>query len=244
MRTFVLVALLATGLLIFGCTYSANYNYNASANGSAAMNESGSVPSEPSMNETAPPMNESSPAMNTTEQPAMNESGAMPSENATGGEAMPSGDVTGKTYEDLLMGGVPAKCTLTVHEDAGDRNLVLYFDGNGNMTADEASTGLADCPSAVMVYKGDIANGGKLYASCPGHTDMLGKDFETDNPCAWHSMDVLAEYGGLGSSSLGFGFENESYSTPSLDSAQASDYSCQPWTVDASKFDLNGFVCS
>ncbi len=234
MKLLLVLALLATGMLLLGCTYSANYSYNTSMNASAnktpAQNASnGAGPQAPS--NAGQPSNENAPTANET---------APPSSEPVTPPAAP-GDLTGKNYTDLLLSGYASQCTTTLHILDKDTSLKLYFDGKGNMTYIEGATGLKECPSANMVYKGDLANGGMLYATCPGHESFLGSDFKTDSPCAWRSMNISAEFGGIGSSSLGFGTENETYSTPLID--WASSFSCQPWNVDSSKFDVKGFVC-
>src|SRR5512143_2247866 len=228
MKPLLVLALLATGMLFLGCTYSANYSYNTSVNASTNKTPAGG-------NATPPPAQGTSSGSNVSGNPPSpaNESPSPPPQAPR--------DLTGKNYTDLLLSGFASQCSAAIRAEGKIISLKLYFDGKGNMTYEEAATGLKECPSASMVYKGDLANGGKLYATCPGHQAFLGSDFKTDSPCAWMSMDVSAEYGGIGSSSLGFGSENETYSTPPIDWAPS--FSCQPWTLDSSKFDVKGFVC-
>ncbi len=237
MRMLLALALLATGMLLLGCTYSANYSYNGTV-GSANK----TPPAQGTANETTAPGGNAPPAQGTA-----NETSNPPTTNETAAPSNPvsppaaPGDLSGKNYTDLLLSGFASQCTSTLHILDKDTNLKLYFDGKGNMTYLEGATGLKECPSAIMVYKGDLANGGMLYATCPGHESFLGSDFKTDTACAWRSMNISAEYGGIGSSSLGFGTENETYSTPLID--WATSFDCQPWTPDGSKFDVKGFVC-
>jgi hypothetical protein len=247
MRIFMILALLASGLLIFGCTYSANYEANGSVNASTG----------PSANESA-----NMPSVNGTPGPEMNGSeggmpqpsgGAAPEPSADSGSAMPEpdtgvsggaqADLSGKTVDDLLELGTASQCTVTLQEDTKTRNLKLYFDGKGSLREEEADTGDAACPSNVVVYTGGSENG-TLYTTCPGHTDVLGTKFGTHEQCEWRSMEVSAEWGGPGSAVLGFlTSDTESFDTPYLNSADASAYDCQPWTADPSKFEVRGFVC-
>lgn len=237
MRMLLVLALIATGLLLLGCTYSANYAYNGSMN--ASTNK---TPTASGGNAQGTGSNASAPeAGQGTSNGGSNPSGTTNQTAPPSNPPAAPGDLNGKNYTDLLLSGFASQCTTTLKLEEKTISLKLYFDGKGNMTYEEADTGLKECPSAAMVYKGDLANGGKLYATCPGHQAFLGSDFKTDSPCAWRSMDISAEYGGIGSSSLGFGSENETYSTPPIDWAPA--FSCQPWALDRSKFDIKGFVC-
>ncbi len=145
------------------------------------------------------------------------------------------------TFTNLLLSGSPTQCSVSYARGKKSIALNMFFDGNGSIRVEEPNTGSSDCPSALLIYKGDIANGGTFYLSCPGNNAILGTDFMHGNaPCDWDSMDVSAKYGSIGNAMMGFG----SYGSPALGGAAASDYICQPWTSDSSKFTVAGHVCS
>ncbi len=228
MKSFtVLLAVAAIGLLIAGCTTTVEYSANASANGSeggagGAGTQGGAA------------------------QPAGTGGAAAPGE-ADGQETgtppadEPAQGISGKTYSDLLGSGSGSQCTVSYKDENGAAaSLKLYFDGQNSLRM-EQGTAYADCPLAVMVYRGDSSGNGMLYLTCPNHEEeALGTEFGTHEPCDWQSMDVEIEWGGIGTSSRGL--EN-GYSSPMLEYLDSPEYTCQPWATDASLFETPGYVC-
>ncbi len=241
-----MVALLAIGLSISGCTYHADYNYTGNVSVGNASNASVPHPNAtpPSGGQPAAPSGGTQPAENNTGVAGGSGTQPSPPENATqpsGGNASPSGpDLTGKTYRDLINSGSPSQCSMSYQSESGKMDLSLYFDGNGRMRIEQPATGASDCPSAVLVFRGDASGNGTLYFNCPGTPDALGHDFKTDNACAWDSMEISTDYGGIGGASIGL----SNYSSPSLEYVQSPVYECRGWSLDPTKFDTPGFVCS
>lgn len=236
-----ILVLLAAGMLVFGCTYSTQNSVNYSAgNSNDSAGASGGT------------QNPSGGANSGAAQPSGTSGGTGPSTagagtSGTGTPAAtepgntPSPDLSGKIYSDLIGSGTASQCTVSYTSEAdGAVVLKIYFDGKNNMRI-EQPTGYPDCPSAVMVYKGDSSGNGMLYLSCPGHNEeALGQKFGTHEQCVWQTMEIEEQWGGIGTSSRGI--EN-GYSTPSLEYLPSPVYNCQSWTLDNSKFDTSGFVC-
>ncbi len=221
-----MAALLA--ILLSGCTYSSQYNVSAGNNSTVSASQpSAPVPEQPAANGTAPQPSGSGSPQDTT-QPA-------------GAPSTPPGtDLSGKTFSDLINSGYPSRCSLAFQNSSGGAvSLELFFDGKGSMRMEQASTGSVTCPAAALVFKGDSEGNGTLYLSCPGDASALGKDFSTDTPCAWNAWNISSTYGGVGSATMGI----NDYQSPMIGDEPASDYSCQPWTLDSTKFDTPGFAC-
>lgn len=240
MKGFVLIlACLASGMLLFGCTYSAESSVNNSASGSADAPASGGSqnPSGGASSGASPP---SGTGGNT--QPATGGSGSggtAPPEPQAGGSA--AIDMSGKGYSDLVGVGSGSRCAVSYKSETGaPLELALYFDGKHNIRM-EQETGYSDCPEAVVVYKGDSSGNGMLYTTCPGHEEeALGQMFGTHEQCYWKAMDIEEQWGGIGTSSLGL---EDGYSTPMIEYLDSPQYGCQSWTPEPSKFETPGFVC-
>ncbi len=240
----VLLVLLAAGMLVFGCTYSAQSSANYSTGGpneTAGASASGGTqsPSGGASSGATQPSGTTSGGSN----PPLTGTDATGAGTPAGTEPAitPSPELSGKVYSDLIGSGAASRCTVSYTSEAdGVAVLNLYFDGKNNMRM-EQQTKYADCPSAVMVYKGDSSGNGMLYLSCPGHNEeALGVKFATHEQCEWQTMEIEKQWGGIGTSSLGIG---NGYMTPSLEYLPSPVYSCQSWALDSSKFETPGFVC-
>jgi len=223
----VILVLLAAGMLVFGCTYSAQSSANYSTGGSNETSGATQPSGAASGGSNPPPTGSNATGSGT---PA-----------ATEPAITPSPELSGKDYSDLVGMGSASRCAVAYTDDTGNpATLDIYFSGNNKMRM-EQQTKFADCPSAVMVYKGDSSGNGMLYLTCPGHEEeALGLKFATHEVCQWQTMEIEQQWGGIGTSSLGIG---GGYMTPSLEYLTEPVYSCQSWTLDASKFETPGFVC-
>jgi len=197
-----------------GCTYSSEYE----AGGTAQAEASGSAQAQPQAQAAEP---------------------APEPQAAAQGDGI---DRSGLAYAGLLSLGNVSRCDVTLHSLEGDRQLLMLMDGKGMLRIDEAQTGSAECSHLVVVFKVDSEENGMLYTKCQGSPDALGTEFGTHERCDWISMDVEAQWGGVGSTVRGIQLpDGSNIGTPFLD--QLSDYSCSAWDVDASQFDTSGYVC-
>jgi hypothetical protein len=215
------VLLVMGALLLFGCTTHYEADYNASINGSAGSQNVTTVPSG------AQPTG----AMNTTPPTGTSPPITPPSSGA---------DLSGKNYTELLLLGSPSQCSVTFSNDQRAYDIALFFDGKGSMRVEDPKTNDPECPLNVMIFKGDMANGGVAYMNCPTNKGLLGNEFGTDTPCDWLSTDISSKYGGIGSFSWGI----VSYTTLPLDMVSDDGYACKPWAAESSKFDTPGHACA
>jgi hypothetical protein len=229
MRGATIVVLLAIGLLVFGCTgpqAQANTSGSAGANtgGNGAMaNESGSAMG----GEGQGMVNESGNAMGGEGQ-GMNGSGTATGGTTTGGSAGTGGnDYAGLDYAALLALGVPLQCDVTTTASGKTTQMKMYVNSQGVVRVEVPDDTSGLCDSNVMVMKDK-----KLYMGCMGSQVVQG--------CDWLEFAASAnESAGAGAGSSGSG-----YSAPNLNDSSATDFNCQPWVLDASKFDTPGKVCN
>jgi hypothetical protein len=225
MRYLILLALSAIGLLTLGCTYSAEY-------GAEGVEETQTPGSGQTGSPSAQAAAEADPQA-PSDQPVLNQQDA-PSDDGI--------DRSGMAYDDLLMLGSGSRCDVVLHSEEGDRRLDMLFDGEGMMRIDEDATGNPFCPHLLVIFNVDSKENGFQYVNCPGYPDAIGTEFGTDTKCDWQSMEVEAEWGGVGSTIRGLLLPDDSrLDTPYLD--QTSDYSCSAWNVDASQFEVPGYIC-
>lgn len=250
-KTLSLLAILVIAMFVFGCTSSGNYSANYSTGNtsntttppapSVSQNTSATTPTGTSQPTGTPSSGTTPSGTSPSVSNATSGTGAGAGTQTSGPTTPPSADLSGKNYSGLINTGTPSQCTLTYSPSSGGQiKLNLYFDGRGSMRMEQPNTGLSDCPSTVLVFKGDSTGNGTLFFTCPENKSMLGTDFNTDAACDWTTMGISTEYGGIGESTIGAG----DYSSPMIGDEPASEYICQPWTLDSSKFSTPGFVCN
>jgi hypothetical protein len=233
----VILVLLATGMLVFGCTYSTQNSVNYSAGGNATGAGSSGGSQGPAGSGTGAAGGASDASSGGTDTGGSGDTAQAEPQTAESAAI----DMAGKDYSDLIGTGSGSQCTVAYKSETGaPEELTLYFDGKHNIRM-EQDTGYSDCPESVMVYKGDPMGNGRLYVTCPGHEEeALGQKFATHEVCEWQSMEIEEQWGGIGSASRGL---ESGYSTPMLEYLQEPAYSCTEWAVDSSKFGTPGFVC-
>ncbi len=134
----------------------------------------------------------------------------------------------GLGYTALLALGVPIQCKITENSTTS----TLYMDGKGKVRV-EGSGGSGNCSTSVA-----IMNGNKVDISCVGSQVMPGCDWlEIETNSSTNASAGNPSQGGPGSMA-------SDNSAPDLNALSSTQFNCQPWIEDSSKFVVSGKACN
>ena len=127
---------------------------------------------------------------------------------------------TNKGYKDLLEVPIPLSCKVRMTTSGITVDARVYIKAKNMVRVEVDFPSQASCKQILSIYNTD-----KVYTSC---TDGVLYPSSKNKDCKWLGVSATA--------------------TNSLDSdlskVPPADISCTPWTVDDSKFDIVGRVCS
>lgn len=133
----------------------------------------------------------------------------------------PTTDLTGKSYEALVLLGIPLECNIESTYQGQTTTMKVYLKGSQEIRNEISTPESESCTKMVGILKQ-----GKYYIGCAQGTLFPG--------CDWLSIDqqTTESAGATG------------YDAPDYSDVPSSKISCLPWVYDASKFTTTGKVCS
>lgn len=131
----------------------------------------------------------------------------------------PTTDLAGKSYEALVLLGIPLECNIESTYQGQTTTMKVYMKGSQEIRNEIVVSG-SQCTKMVGILKQ-----GNYYLGCLEGTLFPG--------CDWLSMSQQSTNDAA-----------SAYSAPDYSDVPSSKISCLPWVYDASKFTTTGKVCS
>ena len=134
--------------------------------------------------------------------------------------------LAGLGYAQLIALGVPIQCDVTSTYKGVTTKMHFYINGKSSMRVEIPNAGQS-CGNSVMIMQDK-----KIYTSCSGSQLMPG--------CDWLSFESNASAQGGAGGAVNTGASE----TPDFTDVPATQFNCEPWVYDSSKFATSGKVCS
>jgi hypothetical protein len=130
--------------------------------------------------------------------------------------------------------GVPIQCQITVTSNGTTETVNTWMDGKGNVrieTPNTQSSSTGTCSGNMVI----ISSSTKMDMGC-----QSGQLFQG---CDWFEVPLnqsTTSGGSMGGSTGG----SPQSQAPDLTNVPSTQFNCQPWVLDTSKFSTSGKICS